>query len=279
MEKIPFFSIIIPTYERKDLLYRSVKSVINQTYNDWQCLIIDDGSKNSSWQEEWQSITTIEYYHFPQNHGVAWSRNQGYQLAKGQWIAFLDSDDEWHPEKLQDCKKFIDKKPKYYIFQTDEIWIRNARRVNPRKHHLKKSGNLFHKSLHRCMITVSSLVVHRFLFANQYQWDEKLLVCEDYDLGIQIAAKYPIGYLAKKLTIRYQGHNPQLSTTYQAMDQWRIYVLKKFILSSANQQQKQSAIIILKKKLSILKKGAFKRKKYFFLLKLFLKYQWLLIRR
>lgn len=271
----PYFTIIVPTYERDELLSRALNSIIKQSFENYQCIVIDDGSKQTSQNKPWNKYSQIEYYYFSKNHGVSWARNQGFNRAQGEWIAFLDSDDEWHPDKLKACKQFIEKHPQYLIFQTEEIWIRFNKRVNPHKHHLKKSGDLFSNSLSRCSITPSSVVIHRSILS-KFHWDEKLPACEDYDLWLQITSQMQVGLLPQKLTTRYQGHPHQLSATYPTMDYFRIYALKKFIrktLSSNLIEKRNQALAILQLKTNILLKGAQKRKRFFFWIKLFFFYQ------
>ena len=92
------------------------------------------------------------------------ARNYGVKKAQGKWIAFLDSDDLWHPEKLKRQKEFITQFPAYSIFQCQEIWIKNSKQINPPQKHLKKSGNIFKNSLELCFITPSAVCLKKELF-------------------------------------------------------------------------------------------------------------------
>lgn len=133
-------SVIIPTYNRAHVLSRAVDSVLAQTFLDWELLIIDDGSTDNT-----QKIIKSKYihhnqihYYYQANQGVSSARNTGIHHAKGLWIALLDSDDKWLPNKLTEQLSFIQRNPNYKLCHTDEIWIRHGIQVNPMKKHEKK---------------------------------------------------------------------------------------------------------------------------------------------
>lgn len=272
------FSIIIPVCDRPDLLKRAVDSVIHQSFSDWECHIVDDGSAtpHPHYHNLQNSLKEgIHYHYYSLNRGVSWARNCGFNLSRGEWISFLDSDDKWLPEKLSAVKSYIETNPDIKIFQTEEIWIRNGRQVNPPEYLRKREGNIFKESLERCLITTSSVVIHRSLLEEE-RWNERLPTCEDYDLWLRLAARYPIGLLKKPLTIRYQNYgSDQLSKKYPIMDQFRLQALKKFIKTSHDKTKKQLAGGVLIKKAAIILNGASKRKNlWLYLRTLFNYYLW-----
>lgn len=134
------FSIIIPTFNRSALLKRALISVYQQTFSDFEVIIVDDGSTDDTANMIRQEFPDAHYY-YQLNEGVSSARNKGLDVAKGEWIAFLDSDDEWLPKKLEKQLALLEQNPAEKICHTEEIWIRNGVRVNQMKKH-KKKGRL-----------------------------------------------------------------------------------------------------------------------------------------
>ena len=138
----PCISVIIPTYNRCWILKEAIDSVLSQKFTDFEIIVVDDGSNDATaalLSAYGDQITTI----YQENRGVSAARNAGILMAKGNYIAFLDSDDMWLPEKLSCQVDFFQSHPEAVICQTDEIWIRNGVRVNPKNRHKKPSGMIF----------------------------------------------------------------------------------------------------------------------------------------
>ena len=254
-------SVIIPTYNRKKTLARAIQSVINQSFSPFEILIIDDGSNDGT--EEWvkENFRNIKYI-YQNNHGVSSARNIGIENAYGDWVAFLDSDDEWLPNKLYEQVKAIDSNPEVKFFHTNEIWIRNGVRVNQMKKHKKYGGYIFEKCLDICRISPSSVLIQKEVFDNIGVFDESLRVCEDYDLWLRITSKYPVVFLDVPLIYKYGGHADQLSKVNDGIESYRIQSLEKIIKSGyLSDEQKVKAVNALVNKMKIYSKGLEKRKK------------------
>ena len=254
-------SVIIPTYNRKKTLARAIQSVINQSFSPFEILIIDDGSNDGT--EEWvkDNFQNIKYI-YKNNHGVSSARNVGIENAHGDWVAFLDSDDEWLPNKLYEQVKAIDSNPEMKFFHTNEIWIRNGIRVNQMKKHKKYGGYIFEKCLDICRVSPSSVLIQKEVFDNIGIFDESLRVCEDYDLWLRITSKYPVVFLDMPLIYKYGGHADQLSKVNDGIESYRIQSLKKIIKSGfLSDEQKVMAVNALVNKMKIYSKGLEKRKK------------------
>ena len=254
-------SVIIPTYNRKKTLARAIQSVINQSLSPFEILIIDDGSNVGT--EEWvkDNFQNIKYI-YQNNRGVSSARNIGIENANGDWVAFLDSDDEWLPNKLDEQVKAIDSNPEIKFFHTNEIWIRNGVRVNQMKKHKKYGGYIFEKCLDICRVSPSSVLIQKEVFDNIGVFDESLRVCEDYDLWLRITSKYPVVFLDVPLIYKYGGHADQLSKVNDGIESYRIQSLEKIINSGfLSDEQKVMAINALVKKMKIYSKGLKKRKK------------------
>ena len=123
-------TVIIPTFNRKQYLFHAINSVLAQTYKNIELIIIDDGSSDKTINQLKSYESQLKIYR-QKNKGVSAARNKGIKLSKSDWVAFLDSDDQWDIKKLEKQINYLKKNPKYKICHTDEIWIRNSLRVNP----------------------------------------------------------------------------------------------------------------------------------------------------
>ena len=256
----PLVSVIIPTYSRADSVGKAVESVLGQTYSRLECIVIDDMSADDSTQilqEKFgNNIKLISQSH----SGVSAARNLGVRESRGCWIAFLDSDDVWNKDKLDQQISFHQKIPEMRISQTQEIWIRHGKQVSAKKKHKKPSGYIFPQSLEMCLISPSSVILEKELFVASGGFDEDLLVCEDYDLWLRLTIKNRVGLLDQLLLTKYGGHSDQLSHQYEAIDRFRIYSLLKLLLSEElTDLQRSQTVSEAEKKLNILKLGANKR--------------------
>jgi len=261
-------SVIIPTYNRAELVKKAALSALNQAYKPFEVLVVDDGSTEDvagklpvSPVSAETGETKLRVLKQP-NKGVAAARNLGIKHAKGEWFAFLDSDDYWLPSKLEKQVQFHQENPDILISQTDEAWIRNGKRINPRKYHLKPEGDIFERSLSRCLISPSAVLISRALLDEVGLFDESLPACEDYDLWLRIACRYPVGLIKEKLVIKTGGHPDQLSQKYWGMDRFRVISLERLLKAGfLTRKQEIAARKKLAEKLTILRNGALKRGK------------------
>ena len=254
-------SVIIPTYNRKETLKRAIQSVLMQSYTPYEIIVIDDGSDDGT--KEWlkDNYPNVKYI-YQMNSGVSSARNKGIKFARGDWIALLDSDDEWLPSKLKDQAYEIELNPAAKFLHTNEIWIRNGVRVNQMKKHKKYGGYIFEKCLDMCRISPSSVLIKKDIFDEIGMFDETLKVCEDYDLWLRFASKYPVHFLDQPLIKKYGGHSDQLSKVDDGIESYRIRSLKKIMNSNIlNKKQKTITKDVLVKKMYIYAKGLEKRNK------------------
>ena len=254
-------SVIIPTFNRKETLKRAIQSVEMQSYTPYEIIVIDDGSDDGT--KEWlkDNFPNVKYI-YQMNSGVSSARNKGIKFARGDWIALLDSDDEWLPSKLKDQANEIELNPAAKFLHTNEIWIRNGVRVNQMKKHKKYGGYIFEKCLDMCRISPSSVLIKKDIFDEIGMFDETLKVCEDYDLWLRFASKYPVHFLDQPLIKKYGGHSDQLSKVDDGIESYRIRSLKKIMNSGIlNKKQKTITKDVLVKKMYIYAKGLEKRNK------------------
>ncbi len=255
-----FISVIIPSFNRAQLLRRALASVYAQTLLADEVIVIDDGSTDDTQKTVAQYFPQVTYIHQP-NQGVSVARNTGIKQAKGQWLAFLDSDDEWLADKLFQQINAL-KNTDYKICHTEEIWIRKGIRVNQMKKHKKSTGWIFKDCLPLCAMSPSSIIIHRDVFNQIGLFDPAFLTCEDYDLWLRITACYPVLLIDAPQIKKYGGHEDQLSQKYWGMDRFRILALEKSINSGyLTLNNKIAATKMLLKKAKIIQKGALKRGK------------------
>ena len=254
-------SVIIPTYNRRNTLSRAVESVLNQIYKPIEIIVVDDGSTDGT-KEMFSEMYPLVRYIYQANSGVSSARNTGINSASGDWIALLDSDDEWLPDKLDRQVKLLQDNAEIRFCHTNEIWIRNNVRINQKKKHQKYGGNIFNKCLDICRISPSSSLFHTSVIKDVGLFDESLDVCEDYDLWLRITAKYPILFLDQPLIKKFGGHSDQLSRVLGGIEQYRIRSLEKILTSkSLSGSQFGAAKDMLIHKLQIYAKGLQKRDK------------------
>ena len=253
-------SVIIPTYNRCDLLKRAINSVIKQTITPKEIIIVDNGSTDQTYQMVSLLFPEINYF-IEKKRGVSAARNKGILESKSKWIAFLDSDDTWKPTKLEKQMEFsIFNQDKYRIIHTDENWYRNKKFLNQLKKHKKSGGNIFKNSLQLCCISPSSVVLKKQIFEEYGLFDENLEVCEDYDMWIRITSKEEVGFLDSPLVSKYGGHSDQLSKKFWGMDRFRIKSLEKNLKNEHfSKSQKINVLDTLIEKLTIVSDGALKR--------------------
>ncbi len=224
-------SVIIPTYNRDSVLPRAVHSVLSQTHSHLELIVVDDGSEDqtAAFMNRVQDHRT--QYVRQKQQGVAAARNAGVSMAHGEYIAFLDSDDVWDARKLEIQLAFI-RSGGWDISQTEEVWIRNGRRVNPGLRHKKRSGWIFVPSLELCLVSPSCVLISRRCWEETGPFDTRLGACEDYDLWLRCALRYPVGLVPEYLVTRYAGHPDQLSGKIIGLDLYRIMSLCKLLKQS-----------------------------------------------
>ncbi len=254
-------SVIIPTYNRAHTLGQAIESVLTQSCPPAEVIIVDDGSTDGTAALIQNSFPSCRYLH-QRNQGVSSARNNGISKATCEWLALLDSDDEWMPDKLATQASAIESNPGIKLCHTEEIWIRNGKRINQMKKHAKTGGWIFQHCLPLCAISPSSVIIHRSLFDEVGLFDETLPACEDYDLWLRICAFHPTLFIETPQIIKHGGHEDQLSRKHWGMDRFRIQALEKIIAHpQLSLTDKIAATKILITKAEILAQGALKRGK------------------
>ena len=256
----PLVSVVIPTYNRWPMIAEAVESVLTQTFNPFELIIVDDGSTDNTAHLLRSGDSRLKVFSQPQA-GVAAARNAGVAISRGKYIAFLDSDDLWSPAKLAIQADFMERNSAVHICQTEEIWIRGGVRVNPKSRHRKPGGDIFRRSLELCLISPSAVMMTKELFHWAGGFDESFPVCEDYDLWLRIAVGHPVFLIDSPLVTKRGGHADQLSRSLWGMDRFRVLAIAKLLRAGLVDEKKQWALDALRQKTSILAAGAAKRGK------------------
>ncbi len=259
MKKIKV-SVIILVYNRAEMVVGAIDSVLEQRYKNFELIVIDDGSYDNTREVLANYKDKIKLI-VQKNSGVSTARNIGIKEAKGEFVAFLDSDDLWLPEKLGTQINFFDSHPEAMICQTEEIWISRGKRINPKKNHKKISGMIFENSLALCLVSPSAVMIKKSLFDEVGMFDKSLPACEDYDLWLKISPNHPIFLIDTPLIIKRGGHGDQLSKM-PCLDKYRILSIKKIVESGVlTDTQRKAALKMLIKKCKIYEQGCKKRGK------------------
>jgi glycosyltransferase involved in cell wall biosynthesis len=258
---VPLVSVIIPTYNRAALVAEAVASVFSQTFQDFEILVVDDGSTDNTATTlaPWKGVNVLRRR---TRIGVAAARNLGATAARGEWLAFLDSDDLWLPEKLARQMAYLEAQPGLLLCQSDETWVRNGIRVNKPASYRKVAGRIFLPSLERCMVSPSAVILQRRLFLECGGFDEDLPVAEDYDLWLRLTWRFDVGLVDEPLIIKRGGHADQLSGLW-GIDRFRIRALVKLLREPGlPQPYARAARRTLTAKCAIYAHGCDKRGKY-----------------
>jgi glycosyltransferase involved in cell wall biosynthesis len=243
----PLISVIIPVFNRQCWIAKAVDSVLAQDYPRFELIVVNDGSTDKTahvLSSYGKKIRVLNQ----KNSGVSAARNLGIKAARGDWIAFLDSDDYWFAQKLSAQMQYFQKNPDMRICQTEEIWVRKGMRVNPGLRHKKKSGMIFEKSLALCLISPSAVMLHRSLIDEHKGFDESLPACEDYDLWLKITCTIPVGLVPEPFIVKQGGHADQLSAQ-PGLDRYRIQSIAAIMESGRldNSQYRAAARMLEKK--------------------------------
>ncbi|MFQ5709464.1 MAG: glycosyltransferase [bacterium] len=253
-------SVIIPTYNRLAFLQEAVQSVLEQSYRDFELILVDDGSTDGTKDLMRQFGEAVKYVG-KKHGGPASARNRGIREARGAFVTFLDSDDLWLRDKLQVQIEYMKSRPEAMVCYTDEIWIRKGVRVNPRKKHAKYSGWIFERCVPLCIVSPSSVLMRKEFFREVGCFDEALAVCEDYDLWLRASLRFPFHFIPQKLIIKRGGHGDQLSSHW-GCDCFRVQALLKLLQREAlSPKQRQLVVDKLVEKCQILEQGFRKRAK------------------
>lgn len=239
-----FFSVVIPSYNRSDMTVDAVDSVLNQTFQDVEIIVVDDGSTDDT-EEVLRVFSDRITYHKQTNAGVASARNKGIALSSGSYICYLDSDDLWHPEKLAIYKKAIDTAPDIDFLFSDfhkhdinlpEPYTLSNSDMFPYIYSLVKDqeGKLFTiegEDLLRLLFKGYPLYPSTFAIRrdvhDHFRWDPGILKSEDFNFVLKVSRKYGFAYLSQSLTT-VRVHDSNKSADFLTKNNVNLFSMKLY---------------------------------------------------
>ena len=203
----PSISVVIPTYNRAHCLSRAIRSVLNQSYKDFEVIVVDDCST-----DETESVVRnfkddrIIYVRQGQRLGAACARNEGIRKARGEFIAFQDSDDEWLPEKLHRQMDIFRKRGAEVGVVYSAVWYVDGQKKTyfPQRGKAGLNGNISDSLLAGNFVTIQTLV-RRECFQKSGMFDENLPRFQDWDMWLRIAQSYQFAFIDEPLALIYKG--------------------------------------------------------------------------
>ncbi len=252
-------SVIIPTYNRKEMVLNAINSILEQSTKPNEIIVIDDGSTDGT--EDLFPIKGVIYHQIEHCGFPGKVRNTGVDLSTSDYLAFLDSDDIWFKDKLKKQTEYFKNNSECRILHTKERWIMNGKLISQKKRKHNTSGNIFKDSLQGCIMGPSTILMEKKLYLEFGGFSENIEVGEDYDLWLRICNKIDIDYIEDELITKFAGHGDQLSFKYGFIEPFKIDVLENLIKSDVLTDENRSmALESLKTKYEIIINGCTKRR-------------------
>lgn len=217
----PKVSVVIPTYNRAHTLSKSLNSVLNQTYQNFEIIIVDDGSSDNTedvirnFQKKDKRIIYVKH---EKNKGQSAAENTGIKIAKGDYIAFQDSDDEWLPKKLEKQIKLIEKSPSDLgVVYTGLLRIMGNKRIYvPGSWVKQKDGYIYNELLKGNFVSTPTILARKECFQKLGMFDERLKALQDWDLVLRFSKFYKFGFIDEPLVLA-PFMTDSLSVNYKTM--------------------------------------------------------------
>ncbi len=258
-------AVVVPVRDRPILLLRALHSVLAQTFRPAAVIVVLDapGGRKSEDAHAARSLeASFERLAIPlvlvegETRGPAAARNAGVRATDHDWIAFLDSDDAWHANKLARQADYLARRPHLVACQTRERWFRFDRELAQPERLRPRRGRFLRDALHTCLVACSSVVIRRDAFWEVGGFDESYPACEDFELWLRLLEVQALGLVEEKLSDKHSGDWPQLSSS-PLLDQLRIRaVLSAVDRGRLGAEERAAARASCLAKLSVLERGA-----------------------
>lgn len=232
--KIPKVSVVIPVYNGEKFLSEAIESVINQTYSNWEIIVVNDGSTDGSIDilSNYNRKLSWKFYVINQkNYGPSIARNRAITKAKGEYIAFLDSDDTWLPEKLKKQVEFLELNRNIVLVYSDCYIIDSNGSMEENNYFYRTKpfkGKTLHNLLNNNFIPTSTVILRRRILNDIGLFNIKFRISQDYDLWLRIAEKYTIDFLDEPLA-KYRFHTEGISRNVELMVNEDFQILKYWL--------------------------------------------------
>lgn len=239
-ESRPLVSIVIPTYNRADLLLQAIQSVLTQTYEYFELLIVDDHSTDQT-PHIVKNITDsrVHYIRLNKNQGAPAARNIGLKKAKGELIAFLDSDDQWDSTKLKKQVQIFNRNPAIGLVYTGLKILNNERNIETIVVPSKRGHITKYLLVQNCVGTTSSVLIKRDLLEDAGGFDLTFTSCQDWDLFIRLSLKTQFDYVREPLVIYYEHDGKRISTNSKSIINGYLKIHEKYNLLLKNLSKKE----------------------------------------
>jgi glycosyltransferase involved in cell wall biosynthesis len=230
---MPSVSVIIPAYNAEPFIAETVKSALNQTFNDLEVIVVDDGSKDRTAERLAEFGDRIRV-HRQANAGVAEARNAGVKLSSGSYIAFLDADDTWLPQKLERQLAFRDA-PLIYSDRFNTGARGDLPIVQSEVTKMYDGDVFLPLMLEGNFITNSSVLIRRDVFEATGGFASGVSPAEDWDLWLRVAERHPVAFCPDPL-VRYRFHPDGASRNHQKMARVRTRVISRALMLERGRQ-------------------------------------------
>ncbi|MCK4305695.1 MAG: glycosyltransferase family 2 protein [Candidatus Eisenbacteria sp.] len=247
-------TVIVPTHNKKEPVAEALRSVLSQTFRDFEIVVSDDGSTDGTplhllrmlgaqpdaleilsrmsptsikpFSHAFSQNGVTVQYHYGSNRGLSAARNRGIRSARGDYIAFIEAEDEWQREHLEVQMAFLESHPDARLCRVAERYVKDGK---PRKNRNTStaSGWIFEAALEASPMSTSALLAHRSCFASCGAFDENLPACDEYDLWLRFAARYPIYYIPDGPIVTRKSARGDGSSRTWSWDRFRVYALEK----------------------------------------------------
>lgn len=253
---MPKISVIIPTYNRETFVTKAIDSILHQTFKDYEIIVIDDGSTDNTHKVLEPYRADIQYVR-QENSGVSAARNKGIRLAKGEWVAFLDSDDEWLPEYLSYQMQGVSRNPHVCAHITNSLIIINGNMENNFElfNFLPKFKEDSFITLQRPLCSIIKyhlfglpcIIIKRKILLNMNLLNIDLRISEDYDLICRLALQGPFGICKEPLVHLYRRDESVQNLSAQRKEQGMYYYKSR--ISVLEMLRNSEKLTLLEKKM------------------------------
>lgn len=208
-------SVVIPTYNRATVLPRALNSVLEQSYEDLEVIVVDDNSSDHTPRVVGScSDTRLEYIRHDTNRGANAARNRGIRASTGDYIAFLDDDDMWFENKIErQLEQFYSLESSFGLIYTGRQ-IRNGETI-VEEYSPTKRGDIFHSLLRRNVIPSETPLIKAECFENIGLFDTNFESCQDWDMWLRIAQSYKVSFVPEVLAVSFLGNDDRISLDHR----------------------------------------------------------------